>query len=366
MNRKEISMERNQNPNRIAYLDALRVFAAIAVVLLHTSARKWDVVDVMGTQWGALNLYNGMARWCVPVFAMVSGALYLPRDIDVKTIYSKYVHKMATVYVLWAVIYLVAILMADLLTSGGFNLPWTTVVYEGIKGAYHTWYIVMLIGFYMCLPLLCPMVKNMDTAKYFLMLAFAFQFALPQVLNLLRSFAPTIISPIVDALSVLLDRFYLQMVTSFTGFFVAGYVFSRVELQQKIRRILYILGFVGVVTTVLLNAAASRKINYPLETYLYCFNVNVAITAVAIFVWFRYNYQGKGAFHTWIQKFSEYSFGVYLVHPFVMIILELLGMDTLMFHPLLAVPVICVAVIVVAFVISYILNKIPITKKYLI
>lgn len=359
-------MEKKPETGRVAYLDALRVFAALAVVLLHTSARGWDTADVMGSAWSGLNLYNGISRWCVPVFVMISGALYLPRDMQIKTIYTKYVRRMAIVYVLWAVIYVAVILVADLVTSGGFHIPWTTVAYEGIKGADHTWYIPMLIGLYMLLPLLRPMVKNMETAKYFLVLAFLFQLVLPQGVNLLRSFGPAELSPIVDALDALLNRFYLQLVMSFTGFFVAGYVLSQVKLQKKHRQILYALGAAGLVVTVLLNLAAARKINYPLETYLSCFNVNVAVTAAAIFVWFRHNVTGEGKLYPLVRKLSRYTFGVYLVHPFLLMILEILGINTLAFHPLLSVPVIGIAVTVGAFLVCYVLNKLPVTRKYLV
>jgi surface polysaccharide O-acyltransferase-like enzyme len=58
-------------------LDALRVVASFAVICLHVSA---SVViskpDVHGIAWWTGNTVNAFSRWCIPVFVMISGALF--------------------------------------------------------------------------------------------------------------------------------------------------------------------------------------------------------------------------------------------------------------------------------------------------
>ena len=64
--------------DRYARLDAARWLAAVAVVLLHSAALiVSDPAAYGGGAWLAANLYDSAARWCVPVFVMVSGALLL-------------------------------------------------------------------------------------------------------------------------------------------------------------------------------------------------------------------------------------------------------------------------------------------------
>jgi len=84
--KKDIS---NWHGNRIYYLDYLRLFAAIAVIILHTVDTEFGSTKVTVFKWQYLNACDGLVRWCVPVFVMISGALFLERQIDIKKIYSK-------------------------------------------------------------------------------------------------------------------------------------------------------------------------------------------------------------------------------------------------------------------------------------
>jgi len=90
---------------RLVYLDYMRVLATFCVVLLHVSASNWMVADVYSSAWGVFNTYNAATRWGVAVFVMISGALFLPRQIDTKTLYRKYILKLVGVYFIWAAFY---------------------------------------------------------------------------------------------------------------------------------------------------------------------------------------------------------------------------------------------------------------------
>lgn len=94
-------MEKEAIKHRTIYLDHLRVLATTAVMMVHVSASNWYSTDVNGYDWKVFNLYDSIVRWGVPVFIMISGALFLNRDdITVKIIYSKYVFRMAVAYMI--------------------------------------------------------------------------------------------------------------------------------------------------------------------------------------------------------------------------------------------------------------------------
>src|SRR5574344_2350792 len=67
----------------VAYFDLLRVVAIFTVVAVHLSAQHWPDVDVHSRAWFAFNLYCSLGKWSVPIFVMISGALFLGRDTDV-------------------------------------------------------------------------------------------------------------------------------------------------------------------------------------------------------------------------------------------------------------------------------------------
>ena len=61
------------------YFEWLRVFAAAAVVLMHTEGNLWPALGVQTREFALLTAFDSLVRWPVPVFVMITGALFLPR-----------------------------------------------------------------------------------------------------------------------------------------------------------------------------------------------------------------------------------------------------------------------------------------------
>ena len=61
----------------IVYLDTLRVIAAIAVIISHVSTIHIENIPYDSTNWHVHNIFEAFSRWCVPIFIMISGALFL-------------------------------------------------------------------------------------------------------------------------------------------------------------------------------------------------------------------------------------------------------------------------------------------------
>ena len=76
---------------RKTYCDYLRLIATFAVVVLHVAASNWYSTDVNGLEWQSFNFYDSVVRWGVPIFVMISGSLFLSREISIRKIYSKYI-----------------------------------------------------------------------------------------------------------------------------------------------------------------------------------------------------------------------------------------------------------------------------------
>ena len=94
--------ETRQNlADRTVYFDYLRVAATFAVMILHISAQNWYTTDVNGIEWKIFNFFNSMVRWAVPVFVMISGSLFLKKDVSIKKIYTKYILRMVISYITW-------------------------------------------------------------------------------------------------------------------------------------------------------------------------------------------------------------------------------------------------------------------------
>ena len=63
---------------RILYFDFLRVFATLAVMIIHVASQNWWYgTSVPSFEWQTFNFFNSIVRWGVPIFGMISGALFL-------------------------------------------------------------------------------------------------------------------------------------------------------------------------------------------------------------------------------------------------------------------------------------------------
>lgn len=167
----EARMEKHELTDRTRYFDYLRVFATFAVVIIHVAAQNWYTTDVNGFDWKVFNFYNSIARWAVPVFVMISGALFLPRKIDLKTMLTKYAFRLATAFIAWSIIYAI-------FSRWEMESRLGIIVY----GYYHMWFVLMMIGIYICMPFIKQLVEKDFLIKYYLLLSFIFAFFVPQII----------------------------------------------------------------------------------------------------------------------------------------------------------------------------------------
>ena len=159
---------------RVIYFDILRIVASFFVVFVHLAAQHWADVDVSSRAWFAFNLYCTTGKWSVPIFVMISGALFLGRDVSISAILKKNVARIATVFLFWSGCYALVYLVFR-------HAPLAVVLSQFITGHYHLWFLYMIVGLYLLIPLLRPIVQNETLTRYFLLLAFIFTFLLPQL-----------------------------------------------------------------------------------------------------------------------------------------------------------------------------------------
>ena len=331
--------------SRCHYFDFLRVAGAFAVMVLHVAASKWHTTDIHTFEWEVMNFYDSIVRWAVPVFVMISGALFLSRDIPVRKIYSKYIFRIFTAFVFWSFFY---VCLNDILG-----------VYF-IQGRFlHMWFLFMIAGLYMIVPFVKKIAESESLTKYFLALAFLFAFVLPESVKIISLFS----EEHGKIAGTFADNFHLQFVGGFTGYFLLGYFLNSAKISRRAERVIYFAGIAGFAATVLMSLHASLFMGKPSGFYN-DHTVNVMFESISVFVFFKAKFNRPSRI---IRALSRYSFGAYLVHVAVIgIIMNKLGLNTLTFNPWLSIPVISVIVFVISFGISAVLNQIPVLKKYIV
>ena len=343
---------------RVIYFDILRIVAIFFVVFVHLAAQHWADVDVSSRAWFAFNLYCTTGKWSVPIFVMISGALFLGRDVSISAILKKNVARIATVFLFWSGCYALVYLVFR-------HAPLSVVLSQFITGHYHLWFLYMIVGLYLLIPLLRPIVQNETLTRYFLLLAFIFTFLLPQ-LALFLSFVSYQASAVIHTVIM---YSYCFFPLGFTAYFIGGYYLSRRDFSRREEIILYCIGVAGLLVSVFAPVALSRAQGAPSDIFYTYNSLNVLCTSVPIFVFAKQHLNfprmGEKAYAL-LRKLSKYSFGVYLVHPMVIELLQHFGIDTFSCNAFFSVLLLAIFVFAVSMLISALLNVIPFIKDHFV
>ncbi len=345
--------------DRIWYFDFLRITACVFVIVFHAVSMRMYITGTGSSRWMFLNAFNSLSHWAVPVFVMISGALFLnpAKPFRFRVILKKKLPRFIIAFMFWSAVYAVI----DYLQ--GVRLR--HVALHFISGGVHLWFLYMIAGLYLIVPLLKRIVSSEKATKYFLLLWFLCSILLDSCKPLVSYLAPRY-SGWLDTVTNSID---LQFVCGYTGYFVLGYYLHHFELSKKTRSWVYVFGGCGAAVTFFTTLLFSKKSSALVDFYHSYFAFGVFLEAVAVFLLFKHH--SPETINDKAQKIvltlSNCSFGIYLVHYlFVRYNAQIFRFDLLSLHPLLAVPVLTLIVFVCSFIISYILNKIPVVKKYLV
>lgn len=339
---------------RILYLDYIKVFASLAVMLIHVTADGWYTSGINSSDWRFYNTVDGLIRWCVPVFVMASGVLFLNKNIPIKKLYTKYILKLLITFVVWSLFYA--------LTS---YKTITGLFYNFLYGPYHFWYIQMTIGLYICLPLFVPIISSDNRIIYFLSLSFIFAFFLPWTSSIVSHFGGNVLNSAYTAIIQSLNNLDIHIVLGYSGYFILGFYLNKISLNKKQRIIIYSISLLGALMTIGLSYAACVKLNTLVEDYFQYLRVNVLLTAMGIFVWFKYRNYNNQKLNNFFIKISKYSLAAYIVHIFILDTIKKYKVTSNIQIPVLYVICTWGILFIVSYLISAIINHIPVLKKYI-
>ncbi len=356
-----------QNPTqkaRTIYLDYLRVLATFAVIVIHTCADIWLEGSVFSFPWNVLTVYECMARWCVPIFIMISGVLFLnpQKDINFKKIFTKNILRLLIAYIFWS--------FAHAIMENRLDLNILKILSQTVGGTTHLWFVPMIIGIYLVIPLVKGIVTDPRQTKFFLILFFLFTILIPQTIVIIYDCLNiNLLVLLADPFRNFLKNMNLFLPMGYVGYFVLGFAINHIELTKKHRIFIYAAGLLGFIFTFALTIFASVHLSKPATFFYDYLTVNVLLESIAVFVFFKYLFQKikiSDKINSFVAKLSKYSFGIYLCHMLVLKVAEKIGLTADSFNPIFAVPVTALFVFVVSCIISAIIHKIPILKKYIV
>lgn len=338
------AMKKETGGGRFVYLDYLRCLSAFAVVVLHTAAQQWYKADTHSFDWFILDLYDTLVRWAVSVFVMISGALFLKKDITISNLYNKYIKRLTLAFVFWSIFYSVTLNHGSIISM--------------LRGHYHMWFIPMIIGLYIAYPIIKEIIKNEKLTEYFLKISGIFVFTIPFIIQILKQFSNKNCMDIINTVNKTINLISPNIVLGYTSFFILGFYIHTHNLSRKTRIFIYIAGILSFIIGTILHKIAvifnDRGGFFWGDTLL-----PVLLQSISIFTYIKYS-NLKEKFY--ITLISKYTFGIYLIHAFILKKLEQAGLNTLSFNPILSIPVISLITFVISFVIVILLGQTPLKK----
>ncbi len=340
-------------------VDLIRTVAIVGVVVLHatTDATSFDPYAPFEVwRWWIVDVYQSLSRVGVPLFAMLSGALLLQpyKNESLSVFFKKRWARIGLPFLFWGAIY-----FAWTFVTKPETFTSNYIIQSVLSGPeFHFWYLYMLIGVYMFIPLLRVMAAHADRKliKYFLIVWLV----------------GAIIIPIPGLFGAYHFESNLFIIPLWVGYFVLGLYLLDVKMRRKTLSILFIIGIaLTAIGTYFMAANFGGPLTYFFHDY---FSPTMILASVALFLLLN-TFQAppnqtepRHPKIRWLlKKISENTLPIYLLH---VIIIESLQQGYFGFtissntmNSIIEVPIISVVALFICLAVILPLKKIPVLKK---
>ena len=314
---------------RIVFLDYLRVIACFMVMAIHSAepfylggsdpnithvANRWDMLWITVTEC--------LCRVCVPLFAMASSYLLFPVSRPTGEFLRWRLLRVALPFAVWAAAYVWA-------ADGA----WGKLLFNFPEEGGHLWFVPMLLGLYLLMPLLSPWAEKVSRSELRGWLAaWLFTTTFP---FLRRAWEMLYGAPSFGAVPYLYGECPWNMfgafhyVSGFVGYMLLGLWFRKFSAERSWARTLaaaapmWIAG-VAIIGIPFYSYACKFPFSAPyfhavrMEMSIEYCSAGVALTTIAAFMVLRKFNSGGAVYRFAVRPLSEASYGMYLLHMFIL------------------------------------------------
>ena len=332
-----------QNPqsnqsSRIVWVDVLRFIAILMVICIHCSD-PFNVSPEARSNpefnfWGSL--YGSFLRPCVPLFVMITGLLLLPVNMSMGSFYKKRLLRIAVPFLVWSVLYNLFPWVTGLIglsptiisevfpyaspdASQSFGDALKNIALIPFQFNVYTvpmWYLYMLIGLYLYMPLFSAWVEKATVSQKKIFLGI-------WALTLFLPYAYTFFMQELFGLSAWNTFGTFYYFAGFNGYLLLGHYLAK-DIKEwswgktlTVSLPLFAIGYIATYIGFKAMTANPNCTEQEMELFfLYC-SPNVVLMTIAIFLMVR---QVKFSSPRLVAAFSNITkcgLGIYLVHYFI-------------------------------------------------
>lgn len=336
------------------YAEWLRVFAAFSVVFQHTVTSAWYGVPVDSENFFFLNFLNSLSRFGVGVFVMISGAFMLSPKYPhpPQKIFRHNLPKIFLLTVFWVIFYGIidasdnGISLSELLSTPLliFTRPHT-----------HLWFLYVIAGLYVLTPPLRVFTQHASQKMllYAIALFVAFGLFLPTLNHLLT----------VCLHFPLYKNLTIHGLSSFVGYYLAGFYLSQYGLPKVGRKILYAAAIIFWAVTFFASTYVSNLQDAPNEYFFGNFRPTTFLVSASVFCLAREKFRDRSTSNPHFLRLSQAMLGVYLIHPIFIRAFYRLDFSLVAWNPLLSAPTAAVLFFALSTAIVLCIRQIPFVKK---
>lgn len=349
MNMKTTDSQLLASTPRVVWLDYMRVLACLMVMVVHATEPFYLggegalVLSATDAFWVAL--FEGLVRCCVPLFIISSSFLQFPLHYSSAEFFRRRAVRILVPMAIWTVVY------ALVWGQPADNFKGLLLNFNYAAG--HLWFVYMLVGLYLLMPLLSPWAQKVSRRELEVYLAiWLFTTLFPFIRELAGGEAPLIqaadglpapaLYPLWGEASWNpFGTFYY--VSGFVGYLLLGLYVRKFLVNNRWTGMLgwslFLLGFVAIVSGLLQRISATADlavasgaapapfpVSGPLgvavawETPITFCGLPVVLCAVGLVLVFRrIGAGGQGWFYRRIVlPLSLAGYGMYLIHMLVL------------------------------------------------
>jgi len=318
------SLLKHEQFSRLIWLDALRVLACFGIIAIHIWAPVTYMLSCVPlfTWWAGNAVIVLIASWSIPMFVMISGALLLssPNHEYVLRFFSRRT-RLFWQTAFWTAFFVVL----RLATESDYNARQAVVDIKYGIPFYHMWFLNMILGLYVCTPILCRFVRSVPPFW--------------RITSMLLILFLSMVWPLVQ-------RYYfpayqqtlLTLFMPFIGYYLLGYELMNIKVERNMAPRFAILFMSTAVLLLFLSFLAARKTITILPVWWLqgAFSPMVLVMSVSLFQFFHAvgeelanNEQHSIAikrFAIVVEKLTPLTLGIYIIHPLFIRLLTHIGL----------------------------------------
>jgi surface polysaccharide O-acyltransferase-like enzyme len=343
------------NSLRNTAFDVLRVLSALSIIVMHLTSGDVFTRELGSASWTWSTVLNSISHFGVPVFVMISGALFMrpDKELDIKRLWKHNILRLFIVWIVWCIVY-------GTYNFIGYDHTVKMFLWSCVNSSNHLWFLPMIIGIYMITPILVRWIQNADVkeVKLFILLFFVFQI-LCETVNAFSFF---------EIVTIALEYRNIQLVCSYVGYFVLGYYLVHIGLTKAVKRAVYILGIISFFLEIFFTFLFSIKRGYGITSFVDSYTVYTFFYSLAIFQLALDSFGKKelsGFSGKLLSNVSKDTLGLYVSHILVIVLLNFVPKFVAGWHFIIADLFYILAVFIVGIAGSAVVRRIPFIGRYI-